>query len=345
MSERFPELSPEVWDLLEERVVAFEAAWLAGRRPEIRAYLLDPDPTGGQLLVELAQADVEFRIAAGETPQAAEYVAAFPALGRPDLVRDLESAASRIKAARPGGRTIDRTRLGRETDVAAFELQSAVAGGHGGRGMPPGSLADACAEFEREWRSGSRPRIEDFLVDTAQDVRTTLFSRLLDLEVRLRKERGEEPRPDEYVSRFPEFSDRLSATHWADRLEETASHGSLEGTRFAHFELQQELGSGGFGTVWKAIDLKLGRTVAVKILHPYRAGGEGAAMFLREAQAAARLRHPNLVAVHEARFERGLAYIVYDFVDGVTLRQWLTGPRPSPRKAAEMCRVLARAVG
>jgi serine/threonine-protein kinase len=85
------------------------------------------------------------------------------------------------------------------------------------------------------------------------------------------------------------------------------------------------LGQGGMGTVTAAYDTRLDRRVALKLLHP-RADQEGAQQqirMLREAQAMARLSHPNVVAVYDAgTLEDGTVFISMELVEGQTLRQW-----------------------
>jgi hypothetical protein len=62
---------------------------------------------------------------------------------------------------------------------------------------------DICTQFERAWKRGDRPRIEDFLDVTAEGERPALLSELIALEVELRLSRGEDPKPSEYRNRFP----------------------------------------------------------------------------------------------------------------------------------------------
>src|SRR5688572_30571433 len=87
----------------------------------------------------------------------------------------------------------------------------------------------------------------------------------------------------------------------------------------AHFELIDQLGAGSFGTVWKARDKQLDRLVAVKIPRRDQVDPADAEQFLREARAAAQLRHPHIVSVHEVGREDGTLYIVSDLIRGVTL--------------------------
>ena len=104
------------------------------------------------------------------------------------------------------------------------------------------------------------------------------------------------------------------------------------------------LGTGGFGTVWKAHDTKLDRLVALKIPRLEKFDRDYAELFLREARAAAQLRHPHIVAVHEVGRENGTLYIVSDFVQGVTLADRLTAGPYTPREAAELVAQVADAL-
>jgi tRNA A-37 threonylcarbamoyl transferase component Bud32 len=111
-----------------------------------------------------------------------------------------------------------------------------------------------------------------------------------------------------------------------------------------HFELVSRVGIGGFGTVWKAYDIELDRTVAVKIPRRGQLDPIGEEQFLREARVAAQLRHPNIVSVHEVGREGDTLYIVSDLVRGVSLSEWLTAKRPTVRESAELGIKIANAL-
>jgi serine/threonine protein kinase len=111
------------------------------------------------------------------------------------------------------------------------------------------------------------------------------------------------------------------------------------------FQLLDRVGVGAFGAVWRARDTELGRVVALKVPH---AGSlaEGAELerFRREARAAAQLRHPGIVTVHEVATLDGLPAIVSDFIEGVSLKDLLEVRRLTFRAAAALVAEVAEAV-
>jgi eukaryotic-like serine/threonine-protein kinase len=91
------------------------------------------------------------------------------------------------------------------------------------------------------------------------------------------------------------------------------------------YRLERELGRGGMGVVFLATDTTLDRRVAIKVVHPELAPHESITRrFLAEARTIARLRHPNIVAIHAAGSANGLLYYVMDEIAGESLRQRLT---------------------
>jgi hypothetical protein len=112
------------------------------------------------------------------------------------------------------------------------------------------------------------------------------------------------------------------------------------------YELLGELGRGGMGVVYKARQLKLDRVVALKVIvaGPL-AGADDQARFRNEAEAVARLHHPNIVCIYDVGEHGGYAYIAFEYVGGGTLAAWLRGGTPAPTDAAaRLVATLARAV-
>jgi WD40 repeat protein len=97
--------------------------------------------------------------------------------------------------------------------------------------------------------------------------------------------------------------------------------GESKGASFKHYEVVRTLGRGGMGTVYLARDTKLGRLVAIKVLNEQ--SDEAAARFLSEARATARCRHENIVVLHEVDELEGQPYMVFEYLEGQTLRDWL----------------------
>jgi len=118
------------------------------------------------------------------------------------------------------------------------------------------------------------------------------------------------------------------------------------GTRVGRFELVRELGRGGFGAVYEARDRELGRSVAIKIVRPGKAA-VGEAQLAREAEAVARLSHPNLVTLFDVGHGEHGPYLVLELLRGRTLQQRLEegplGAGEAVHLAVEVAKGLAHA--
>jgi tetratricopeptide (TPR) repeat protein/tRNA A-37 threonylcarbamoyl transferase component Bud32 len=110
--------------------------------------------------------------------------------------------------------------------------------------------------------------------------------------------------------------------------EETVAYDSgrlTPGTRIGPYRVEVPLGSGGVATVYRALDTKLNRRVAIKVLSNQFADKASRHRFRREAQTASSLNHPHILTVHDEGEFKGRQYLVTEFVDGGTLKDWMQG--------------------
>src|SRR6185503_8700799 len=118
----------------------------------------------------------------------------------------------------------------------------------------------------------------------------------------------------------------------------------------AKYELLEEIGHGGMATVYRARDPRLGREVAVKVIHKHlRENAEVATRFIAEARAAAKLRHPGIVEVYDVSTEDDAErFLVVELIRGSTLRKVLQNHRQMPAEIGasivlELCEALEHA--
>ena len=114
------------------------------------------------------------------------------------------------------------------------------------------------------------------------------------------------------------------------------------GTKLGHFEIQAKIGEGGMGAVYRAKDLALGRTVALKVLPPaMTAIPERKARFIREAKAASSLQHPNIVTILEIGAQDGVDYMAMELVEGKTLADLIPAGGMNAAEALRIARQMA----
>jgi serine/threonine-protein kinase len=251
-----------------------------------------------------------------------------------------------------------------------------------------------CNRFEEAWQTGSRPRMEDYLADVGDPMRSALVRELVLLDIDYRRLSGEDPQPADYLAAFTTLDSEWLAREMvaptkarSDRNDQNLAAGAHRircphchnpiqlvddqdaevlcpgcGSSFrvrdarvttttagmrplGRFQLLERVGLGAFGAVWKARDTELDRIVALKIPHTgLLTAGDEMERFQREARAAAQLRHPGIVTVHEVQTLEGLPTIVADFIEGVPLRALLEVRRPTFREAAALVADVAEAV-
>ena len=150
--------------------------------------------------------------------------------------------------------------------------------------------------------------------------------------------------------------DSVAEVSWSDLVcPSCAKSFSLSGTEttrsfapgvevLGRFQLLQQVGTGTFGSVWKARDTQLQRFVAVKIPRQRDPDPQQTDAFLRDARAAAQLKHPRIASVHEVGREKDTVYIVSDFIDGANLSEWLSGRRLATDEAVQLVIKVAEAL-
>ncbi len=218
--------------------------------------------------------------------------------------------------------------------------------GHSAHNLPHQPSIDPqieqlCIQFERAWKAGDRPRIEDYLIQSTDEARSELLRALLSLDIEFRSQAGDSVTPEAYFQRFPEYRDTVAAvlSTATSRVEtETFREGSTHrgqrlaggapafapGAQFGKYRLGELLGHGAFGYVFRARDSELDREVALKIPQSGSlVDHEDIQRFLREARAAGQLEYPHIVPIYDAGEIDGTYYIASAFIGGKTLREYM----------------------
>jgi WD40 repeat protein len=200
-----------------------------------------------------------------------------------------------------------------------------------------------CDHFEDAFLAGRKPCLEDYLAAAPPRVRLELGAELLRVELEGRYRRGDRPALAEYAARFPEHQELVAAL--LNRAPSPAPPSAAPLPAIPGYEILGTLGQGGMAVVYRARQVSLNRPVALKmILAGAYASVRERALFRREAEAAARLRHPNLVQVYEVCEHDGRPFLALEFVEGGSLAARLQLMPQPVRPAAELLETVARAM-
>jgi WD40 repeat protein len=222
-------------------------------------------------------------------------------------------------------------------------------------------LAAVEDERERRWQAGDRVLAEEYLAAHPQIV-GELAVQLVYGEYLLREQAGETPALEDYQRRFPSLAERINQQVMLHRaLAEPPGGASTvnsgvkivlpEGAPWQvvpdvpGFELLDELGRGGMAVVFRALDTRLNRVVALKFIKPdILTTREDIDRFRSEAEAVARLHHQNIVQIYEVGDVDGVPYMALELVPGGTLAACIHKNAYSPLAAAELTERLAHAI-
>jgi WD40 repeat protein len=215
------------------------------------------------------------------------------------------------------------------------------------------------AELELRLKAGEPARVEEYVArypGLTQDRAAEWGLIVAEYTQRARGEPG--LALAEYQRRFPHLHTELAQWRLAQKSENTGavsrpsrlvpergppSAPPAQWLALPGLKVHEELGRGGMGIIYKAWQVSLMRLVAVKVLRP-GAAPEERVRFRTEAEAAARLRHPHIVQIHEVGEHIGQSYLVMEYAPGGSLARRLDGTPWPASDAAELVRVLAEGV-
>jgi hypothetical protein len=217
---------------------------------------------------------------------------------------------------------------------------------------PPELAAVLCVDQRLRWASGERPIARIYMDSHAAVVGDAAAA--VDLvfnEYLLRERFGPPPDYAEFARRYPAQATELETQLAFHAAVGGAGIGGESGATWTpgrligRYRLVRPLGKGGMGTVFLAEDAELGRQVAIKVPHSAAWGDPvGEARFIREAQAAAAIRHPHLCPIYDFGRAAGRCFFTMPFLPGETLRDRLAAGRPDPQTAIDWIVKVARAV-
>ena len=292
--------------LVSERIGAYERQMSGDSFPDLRAFVESLDDAQKSLvLVELVKVDLERRWRSGRPRMLEDYFREYPELGdpampSPDLIQEEYKVRCRWGDAPP-----------RESYYSRFHVERS-------------ELEKLLAEIDQSLRlsvSTKQYKADDEDVkDPAAAAETSVITP--------QETTSFQPPPSLETGPADDLSRRVSpmiveALRGAAQFQRVAAAPSEVPATIGRYRVEQELGSGGFGRVYRCHDEELKRTVAVKLPHGKNATSSvRAEEIIHEARSAARLRHPAIVmALDTIRCDDGRVAIVSEFVAGQSLRQ------------------------
>lgn len=231
-------------------------------------------------------------------------------------------------------------------------------------------IDEICDRFELAWQSGESPSIDRWMGDCDASLGAELFESLLAIDRDYRAKMGTSLSESEYVAKFPDHQDaisklfRSSGDEINERLDQFATldlgtrSGASTGSQpislpnigqsiqyFGDYEILGEIARGGMGVVYRARQISLNRTIALKmILSGQIASDDQIRRFQLEAEAAANLDHPGIVPIYDIGIHQGQHYFSMKLIQGKTLTEVKDSFLQDPTKAVGLVAKIADAV-
>ena len=187
------------------------------------------------------------------------------------------------------------------------------------------TIDELCTRFEEERSASTQGSlIDDYISASAPELRDDLLAELIAIECEFLDRRNQKPNEANYLKQFAQNPTAVKRGFvlWKSATKPTPRLLDEMPEKIGEYKLLRELGRGGTGVVYEAIQDGLTRHVAIKalLLHHPLSFSKPRTRFEQEAQAAARLDHPNIVSVYDSGEADGILYYAMQLVDGKTLR-------------------------
>jgi serine/threonine-protein kinase len=315
------------WHALDTKLEEFEAAWRRGSPPDLRAFLPLPPADRTDLLHELIKLDLEYRWrlpAKSERWLLEEYLRRFPELGPLSRLPDAllrEEYGVRLGSGECPDPAEYARRFGR-SEAAVRALLQQVDAEHAAEKV----RAERFQQAQSELIPGVPPlQMPGELLAALQRHRLLASRRLEELE------RQHRSRP------FPSIkllAEHLLQQNWLTPFQANLIvRGRAQDLVLGPYIVQERIGQGAMGRVYKAVHQQLGRVAAIKVIRPDLVKGwdsDSLARFCREMQAAGRLSHPNVVHAYDAGPLGPTYFLAMEYLDGIDLARLVQRSGPVP---------------
>jgi serine/threonine-protein kinase len=335
---------------IEQLVARFEQAWIEGRQPAIETFLPQTVPVREAALIELVHVDCEFRAKAGQAPDVDEYLTRFPELAAdPRALADLADQRGRNDALRVTLEILTGPHQGEQFEIDRHQTLLA------GRASVAQMRLNKDPHFSRHHfrLEVSPPRCQLIDLDSmngtfvnGQRVRQTAIQpgdviSGGETQIRLSVSGTETASSfnEPTLIKFAEVDPQADESPVVMIQDTQDVHAEVTDRRIPGYLVQKELGRGGMGIVYRALQRSSGRILALKVMKPGAAtSAERLRFFVREASILSQLNHPHIIRFFEMGTAGDEFFVATEYVETVPLAQ-LLDQRPMEYRVKVVCGV------